>query len=207
MVPYSFRAQPGHVFCALLPPRVPFLGLVAPLAASGFPAILLPLKKAPPLSSPENPVPAALRNDEIAAFPRAPRHAQSRAAGRFAKCERRAGRTSALRCRANATGPVIPPLRGHESARSRGFAIPLRCHVPDRWQPIPLHGHTTAKTIPLDHVRSVVSPISRPARAGNACRYAHIPSFSRRADVMPSSLFASLWPARSQNTSLPALRS
>src|SRR5689334_2819905 len=207
MVRYSVGARLGHVFCASLPPRVPSLALVVPLAASAFPAILLPLWQAPPLSSSENPAHVVLRNDEIAAFRPAKPHVQSRAAGRFAKCERRAGRTSALLYRANTRGPVTRPLRGHELARSHGFAIPLPCHVPDRWQPIPLHAHTTAETIPVARVRSAVSPTSRPARAGNACHYAHIPPFSRRADAMPSSLFASLSPAQSQNISLPALRS
>src|SRR4030095_4809570 len=206
MVRSSVRARPGHAVCASLPPRVPSLASVVPLAASAFPATLLPLRQAPLLSSPENHAYAVLRNDEIAAFRPAPQHAQSRAAGRFAKCERRAGRNAALRDRANTTGPVIPPLPGHESGPSRGFVISLPCRVPDRLQPILLRAHTIAETIPVDPARSVVSLLSRPGRAGNAFRYAHIPPSSRRADVMPSSPFASLWPAQSQNISLPAPR-
>src|ERR1043165_6858178 len=101
MVRYAVRARPGHAFCAFLPPRVPSLALVDPLAACAVPAIPLPLKKARPLLSLENPAPAVLRSGEIAAFRRAPQHAQFRAVGRFAKRERRAGQTSALRYHAN----------------------------------------------------------------------------------------------------------
>src|SRR5437868_3434615 len=207
MVRSSVRARPGHAFSASLPPHVPSLASVVPLAAFAFPAILLPLSQVLPLSSPENHAPAVLRNDEIAASRPVLRHAQSQAAGRFAKCERKAGRNAALRGRANTTGPVTAPLPGHESGPSRGFAISLPCRVPDRLRLITLHAHTIAETIPVDPARSVVSLTSRPARAGNVCRYAHIPPSSRKAGVIPSSPSASLWSAQSQNTSRPALRS
>src|SRR6478672_7755652 len=106
MVRSSVRARPGPAFCASLPPRVPSLALVVPLAASPFPATPLPLRQAPPLASPENPAYVVLRNDEIAAFRPAVRPAQSRAVGHSAKCERRAGRNAALRHHANTTEPV-----------------------------------------------------------------------------------------------------
>src|SRR6476620_9365193 len=132
MVRSSVRARPGHAVCASLPPRVPSLALVVPLAASAFPATPLPLRQAPPLSSSGNHAYAVLRNDEIAAFRPAPHPPQSQAAVRSAKCERKAGHHAALRDRANTIEPVIPPLLGHESGPSRGFARPLPCRVPDR---------------------------------------------------------------------------
>src|SRR5262245_56150096 len=115
MVRSSVRARPGHAVYASLPQRVPYLVLVVPLAASAFPATLLLLRQVLPLSWPGNHAYAVLRNDEIAASHPALRHVQSQAAGRFAKCEKKAGRNAALRDRANTRGLVIPPLPGHES--------------------------------------------------------------------------------------------
>src|SRR5690349_4121815 len=123
MAQSSVRARPGHAVSASLPPLVPSLALVVPLAAYAFPATPLPLVQAPPLSSPENHARAVLRNDETAAFRLAPQHAQSQAVGRSVKCETRAGRNAALRDRANTTGRAGPLLPGHESGPSLGFAI------------------------------------------------------------------------------------
>src|SRR5207247_4884642 len=113
------------------------------LAAFVSPANPPPSKQALSLSSPQNPAPAAPKNDGIAAFRRERQRARSQSIDHSAKREKRADRIALPRDHANATTRAISLLPGRESVPNREFATSPPHRVHGRSPPKQLRAHTT----------------------------------------------------------------